>query len=314
MTPSPLILITPRSLTEAGLESVPALEPLRAAGFELVSGPPGRLPSINDLSTVPTDIVGWLAGVEAISAPAFKLFPTLKVISRNGAGADAIDADAARAHGVIITTARGANARGVAELAFAHILNGLRGIPKADRALRGGRWERSLGRELADTTVGVVGYGAIGRLVASFLDAFGARVIAYDPFAPIDAESPVRRVELRELLTESDAVTLHSPPRADGTALIGAPELDLLPQGTVLVNTARSSLVDSAAVYAALASGKLAAYAVDAFDTEPPAPSALLEHPNTILTPHLGGYTMASTARATEQAVSNLLGILKAEN
>lgn len=305
------ILVTPRSMTERGLDAVSALAPLTDAGFTLASGPPGRLPALADLETQPRDLVGWLAGVEPITAEVLDLFLDLVVISRNGAGADAIDQAAAADRGIEVLTARGANARGVAELALTQILNGLRGVPAAHAALGQGEWVRTLGRELPDVTVGIVGYGAIGRLLAGFLVGLGATVVAYDPYAAADPADPVRRVELTELFAASHAVSLHSPPGPGGRPVVTTSELGRMPRGGVLVNTARSSLVDAHAVLAALEDGQLASYAVDAFDEEPPVLTPLLRHPRTVLTPHLGGYTAASTRRATEQSVANLLAVLR---
>ncbi|MCW2581705.1 MAG: hypothetical protein JWQ53_495 [Klenkia sp.] len=305
------ILVTPRSMTSAGVSDLPALRPLTAAGYELVSGPPGRQPTAADLRDLGAGVVGWIAGVERIDEDVLAGFPDLRAISRNGAGADAVDVAAARARGVQVATARGANARGVAELAFAHMLAGVRGLPLADRVLRAGGWARTQGRELPDLTVGVVGYGAIGRTVAGFATAFGARVLVSDPFAHVEkAPGAPRQVELDELFAASDVVSLHAPPPADGTALVGAAQLASMPLGAVLVNTARATLVDDAAVLSALTSGRLGAYAVDAFDEEPPPLTPLLLHERTILSPHLGGFTDASVQRATEQAVVNLLVLL----
>lgn len=299
-------------MTQAGLGAVPALEPLRQAGFELVSTPPGLLPGLDDLLAVPDTIVGWIAGVERIDARALDHFPLLIAISRNGAGADGIDLAATAARGIEVATARGANARGVAELALAHILNGLRRVSWANADLHAGGWTRSLGTELPETTVGIVGLGAVGRLVAGFAAALGARVVASDPFAAPDPGSPVTLMGLDDLFRTSTVVSLHSPPADDGRPIVGSAQLDLLSPGAILVNTARSSLVDTTAVFEALETGRLSSYAVDAFEAEPPVLSPLLAHPNTVLTPHLGGYTSASTARATEQSVANLLTILNA--
>jgi phosphoglycerate dehydrogenase-like enzyme len=306
------VLVTPRSLTSAGLETVTALEPLRERGWELVAGPAGRLPSASDLAALLPGIDGWICGVEPVTADVLAAADRLRVISRNGVGAELVDAAAAEARGIRVLLARGANARGVAELTLAHMLAALRDIPAADRALHAGGWERRLGRELADCVVGVVGFGAIGRLVAGFALPFGARVVASDPFAPIDLPG-VAAVDLPELFAVSDIVTLHSPPPTDGTRLVDRAMLARMPAGGVLVNTARSALVDAAAVREALDDGRLSAYAVDAFDREPPELDALLSHSRTIMTPHVGGYTHASVRRATEQAVANLVQALTAQ-
>ncbi|RWZ49813.1 oxidoreductase [Labedella phragmitis] len=303
------ILVTPRSVTAAGLESVIELQPLRDAGFELVSGPAGTTPTAADLADVPHDIVGWLAGVERIGPAEMDLLPALRVISRNGAGADAIDAAAAAARGIEVLTARGANARGVAELALSHMLAGVRGTVPSHDALRRGEWFRTPGREFPDLTVGVVGYGAIGRLSAAFARGLDARVLVSDPFAVSDRPD-VESVELGDLFARADVVTLHAPPPADGTPLLDRRRIALLPPRAVVVNTARWSLVDPTAMLDALESGAVSCYAVDAFAEEPPAPHPLLEHPNVILSAHLGGYTDASVRRAVEGAVAGLLSTL----
>ncbi|HEV7956329.1 MAG TPA: NAD(P)-dependent oxidoreductase, partial [Marisediminicola sp.] len=170
------ILVTPRSLTAAGLENVPELDPLRAAGFELVSGPAGRTPTEEELLQLVPDVTGWLAGVETISARVLEAAGSLRVLSRNGVGADAVDLSAAEACGIQVLLARGANSRGVAELAVLLTLAALRSLPRSHTALKDGRWERTLGRELPDITMGVVGFGAVGRLVAKLTAGMGATV------------------------------------------------------------------------------------------------------------------------------------------
>lgn len=307
------ILVTPRSMTHAGLDAVAALDPLRNAGFELVSTPAGMLPSLDDILAVPASIVGWIAGLEQIGADALQHFPDLVCISRNGAGIDNIDMTASAATGVTVATATGANARGVAELAIAHILNGLRRLTWANASVHKGEWSRPLGLEMPEVTVGIVGLGSVGRLVAQFALALGARVVAHDPFAKADPAFPVEFVGLDDLFALCTVVSLHSPPPGDGSVLVGRAQLDLLAPGSVLVNTARSSLVDASAVFSALESGQLSSYAVDAFDEEPPHLSPLLGHRNTVLTPHLGGFTSASTMRAAEQSVANLLAVLNSK-
>ena len=303
------VLVTPRSLTQTGLDSIEALEPLRENGFELVSGPAGRLPTEAEQVALVEGCVGWLAGVERIGATALDAATDLRVISRNGTGTDGIDLVAAEQRGVRVVRAAGANAQGVAELALTVALSGLRHVPWTAASVAAGGWTRVEGRELQDCTVGVVGMGAIGRRVAHLFTAVGARVVAHDPFADLTG-SCVAALGLDELLSLADVVTLHLPVPPEGGALLDARRLALLPTGAVLVNTARAALVDDDAVLAALEGGGLSAYAVDAYDDEPPAPSALLAHPRVIATPHLGGYTAASVRRATEQAVTGLLEAL----
>ncbi|WP_211241422.1 NAD(P)-dependent oxidoreductase [Pseudonocardia spinosispora] len=300
--------MTPRSLTQAGLENVAELQPLRAAGFELVSGPVGRQPSADELRDLLPGCVGWLAGVEQITAEVLDRADELEVISRNGTGTDAIDLDTALRRGIRVERTPGANARGVAELALALALALLREVPRSAHALKHGGWQRWQGRELADCRVGVVGLGAIGSKVAELFTTLGAQVVGHDPYPPENPPVPLR--ELTDLLATSDVISLHAPPPPDGKPLLDETKLALLPPGALVINTARAGLVDEAAILDALDTAKLGGYAVDAFETEPPEPSALLRHDRVLATPHIGGYTGASVRRATEQAVANLLAVL----
>ncbi|MFB9164168.1 NAD(P)-dependent oxidoreductase [Arthrobacter psychrochitiniphilus] len=304
------ILITPRSLTAQGLENVPELEPLRKLGFELIPGPAGRLPQKSELLVLCTDVVGWLAGIEKIDDEILTAAKALKVISRNGAGTDAIDTEMASVLGISVMRAAGANARGVAELALTLILCALRQVTQANEILHAGRWERRMGKEMPEIRLGIVGYGAIGRTLATLAVSLGAQVSFYDPFAAESAVEHSRIDSLATLFASSDVVSLHSPPPENGKALVDDELLSLLPHGAILVNTARESLVNDSHVLAALEAGRLASYAVDAFDSEPPALTALLMHPNTVLTPHIGAYTGHSVSRAVQYAVNNLVGSL----
>lgn len=313
-TELPRILVTPRSLTSAGVETISELSALTEAGYELLSGPAGRTPTVAELHALLCDetrgpVVGYLAGVEPIPAEVLSAAPSLRVISRNGVGTDAVDTSAAAAAGIAVEIARGSNAQGVAELAILHILASLRFLGSGIDSVRQGGWDRTRGRELAGRTVGVVGLGAIGRTVATIATAVGATVIASDPF--VTESDLVRLVSPTELFATADVVTLHSPPVE--RPLVDAGVLATMREGSVLVNTARSALVDGGAVLEALESGRLAAYAIDAFDSEPPVLDDLLRHPRCFPTPHLGGFTDESVHRATTFAVDNLLRVLSAD-
>jgi D-3-phosphoglycerate dehydrogenase / 2-oxoglutarate reductase len=324
------VLVTPRSLTRAaaaaGQPSGPApdpqqsaavrippdLEPLTGAGYELVFAPSGELPDEATLLRLLPGCVGWLAGVEPITRRVLEAAPDLRVISRNGAGTDTIDLDAAADLGVRVERAAGANARSVAELTIALVLAGLRHLPAQAAALAAGEWHRPQGREAQGLRLGVVGCGAVGGEVATLGGALGMRVTGYDPYPQAGfAPTPgFRYVGLAELLAGSDVITLHAPPPQGGAPLLGAAQLAAVPRGCLLVNAARASLVDEAAVLAALEDGRLSCYATDVHHREPPGRTPLLAHPRVIATPHTGGYTREAVARATAAAVTNLLDAL----
>ncbi|MBE7211142.1 MAG: oxidoreductase [Gluconacetobacter diazotrophicus] len=304
------ILVTPRSLTRA---PDPAVERLREHGHEPVYAPAGRTPDETTLLALLPGCVGWLAGVEPVSPRVLEAAsPTLRVISRNGTGSDNLPLATAERLGIRILRAQGANARGVAELALALMLASLRHLPEQCAALKAGGWQRREGREIAGRTVGLVGCGAVGRLVARFALAMDARVRVFDPFPDplFHPDGDFAFSTLAELLRSSDLLSLHCPMPADGQPVLGEAELAALPPGAHLVNTARGGLVDEAALLAAIEEGRIATYATDAFEVEPPPPSALLRHPRVIATPHVGGFTAESVRRATDAAVANLLAAL----
>jgi phosphoglycerate dehydrogenase-like enzyme len=302
------ILVTPRSLTaERGRGD---LERLADAGFELVFASAGRQPSEAELLELVPGCVGYLAGVEPITRPVLERAHALRVISRNGSGVDGIDLDAARERGIAVERAVGANARGVAELALTLALAELRHVRVVSASLSVGSWQRRIGRELASLTLGVVGAGAVGSELARMAVGVGTgAVVAHDERPPAELSLPdgVEVLSFDDLIARSDIVSLHCPLPADGNALIGSAELAAMRAGAVLVNTARAELVDDDSVLAALDEGRLAGYATDVFRREPPEPGPLLGHERVLPTPHVGGYTEESVARATAMAVDNLL-------
>ena len=301
------ILVTPRSLTTGGH---PALARLTAAGYEVVLGPAGKMPTAEDLMRLLPGCVGWLAGVERIGDDVLAAATDLRVITRNGTGVDAIDLDAARRRGIDVRRAEGANARGVAELAIGLILAIARSIPFSDAAIKAGGWERRKGIELEGKTLGIVGCGKIGRIVAGIARGLGMHVVGHDPFAKDSANLPLLAID--DLLAASDVITLHCPPPADGRPLLDARRLGLTKPGVLVVNTARHELIDIPTLVAAIDRGHVAGAALDVFDAEPPVERAHLASGRIIATPHVGGLTDESVDRAVDVAVDNLLESLAA--
>lgn len=307
------ILVTPRSLTTGGH---PALELLTRAGYEVVFSEAGKLPDEESLIHHMTDCVGWLAGVEPVSEKVINAANKLRVISRNGVGIDNLPLDVLRERHIRVCTADGANASGVAELAIALMFAALRHIHATSNGIKQGQWPRLQGTEFRGQVLGVVGCGAIGREVARLGCALGCRVLGFDPLQP-DLNLPAdafRYATLEEIWQAATMITLHCPPPKDGSVLIGEPQLAQMTPGTLIVNTARASLVNEEALIAALDSGKLKAYAADVFNEEPPRSLALAGHPCVIATSHIGGFTRESVDRATEMAVTNILKVLREQS
>ncbi len=248
--------------------------------------------------------------MEPIPGTLLQLAKQLKVISRNGTGVENIDNSAADSLGITVTRTVGANSRGVAELAFALMLAAFRHVPWSHSALRTGRWERRIGIEAQGRTLGIVGCGAVGRQVAQMGLAFQMKVIGHDPIAPLEFDNgSMNFAELNEVLSQSDAVTLHCPPT--GLPILDSARIACLRNGATVVNTARAGLVDDTAMLDALNSGRVACYATDVYQSEPPHLSRLLKHERVILMPHAGGFTRESVDRAAEGAVDNLISFLE---
>jgi D-3-phosphoglycerate dehydrogenase / 2-oxoglutarate reductase len=304
------ILITPRSLTQS---PSPDLEPLEKAGYQLVYASAGQMPTESELLKLVPGCVGWLAGVEAISARVLQSATELKAISRNGTGVDNVPLDLAQQLGIKVLRAEAANARGVAELALCLALASLRHLPALHLTLKQGQWKLIRGREIHDRQFGLIGCGAIGRMVSQMVLGLGARVIAFDPY-PDSSFQPGENFawgNLEAVLASAEILSLHCPPPPSGQTVIDRQVLDRMKTGCSLVNTARGSLVDEDAIVEALDAGKLSTYATDVFSTEPPDPaSPLLRHERIIVSPHIGAFTEESVQRATRKAVKNLISAL----
>src|SRR3954470_16972639 len=237
-----------------------------------------------------------------VDAEALAAAKRLRIVARAGVGLDNVDVRAATQAGVMVVNAPTSNIVSAAELAVALMLAAARHVSPAHAALRNGEWKRSryTGIELFEKTVGIVGLGRIGVLVAHRLSAFGMHVIAYDPYVQAGraAQVGVRLVDLDTLLAESDFMSVHLPKTPETVGLIGAEELAKVKPSLVLVNAARGGIVDEAALHAALKEGRVRAAGLDVFTHEPCTDSPLLELENVVATPHLG----ASTEEAQEKA------------
>jgi D-3-phosphoglycerate dehydrogenase len=237
-----------------------------------------------------------------VDAEALAAAPHLKVIARAGVGLDNVDIKAATAAGVMVVNAPTSNIISAAELTVGHILSLARHIPPAHGALAQGQWKRSkyTGIELYEKTVGIIGLGRIGALVAARLQAFGVNIIAFDPYitSARAQQLGVHPVTLDELLEQSDFVTIHMPKTPETTGMISAPQLKLMKPTAYVVNVARGGLIDETDLHAALVDGTIAGAGLDVFVNEPPTGSPLLGLDNLISTPHLG----ASTDEAQEKA------------
>ena len=252
-----------------------------------------------------------------VDAALLAAWPALRAVGRLGVGLDNIDTEACAARGIAVMPATGGNTVSVAEYVIGAILTLRRGaLTDASGVLSGG-WPRAraIGHEIAETTLGLVGFGAIARAVADRARAFGMAIAAHDPFLPADdpAWAGVQRYEaLDDMLAAADAVSLHVPLTASTCGLFDAGRLARMKPGALLINTARGGVVDEAALADALRAGQLGGAALDVFAVEPlPAGSALADAPGLIATPHIAGVTQQSNTRISWMTVRNLAAALE---
>jgi (S)-sulfolactate dehydrogenase len=233
--------------------------------------------------------------------------PRLRVVGRLGVGLDNIDLAACKARGIEVIPATGANAQAVAEYVIATAMLLLRGAYASTQAVASGAWPRtalSNGREIAGKTLGIVGFGGIGRLTGRLARALGMDVLGFDAQIPAHdacwAHESTRSVDLNTLLSSADVITLHVPLTPQTRNLIDDARLAQMKAGAILINTARGGVVDEVALAGALRSGRLGGAALDVFDREPlAAGSPLADCPNLLLTPHVAGVTAESNVRVS---------------
>lgn len=296
------ILITTSSF---GKHDSKVLSDIEKQGFEYVKNPFARKLTENEVIELiqEHEPVGIIAGVEPLTRKVFELSKCVKVISRCGIGMDSVDLNAAGEYDISVVNTPDAPTIPVAELTIGLILALLRKIHISDAAIRRNDWVRPTGNLLYGKTVGIIGCGRIGSYVATLLHCCGCKVIGHDPF--VKKKDGIRLVDLEELLSNSDIVSLHMPYSNECKHFINARRLQVMKEGGILINAARGGLVDESALYDALVSGHLGAAALDCFEEEPYT-GRLKTFENVLLTAHIGSYAREGRILMERQAVENL--------
>ncbi|RUR01681.1 NAD(P)-dependent oxidoreductase [Labedella endophytica] len=302
------VLVTSRSFS-SGRADVTAQ--LQASGHRVVRGP-----SDHDLETLRpllADAVAWIAGTGPVTAAHLDAGPGLRVVARYGVGVEAVDLAAARDRGIVVTNTPGANSDAVADHTVGLMLAAIRGTAAGDRRVRAGDWSTTRGREIADLSIGIVGFGRIGQGVARRLSGFGPRLLVADPFVPDEVitsfGASARPVD--DLAPTCDLVSLHAP---GGRTVVSSGWLGRARQGMTIVNTARADLVDEAALAGAIRDGVVVAYAADTIAGDTGARDSPLLSPDladrVTITPHLGAQTVEAIDNMGGFAVEDVLSVL----
>ncbi len=303
------VVLVPDSLEDKGLEVLRNTENLEVNA-------PGKMNREQTLAAVPSAHALIVRSDTKVDQELLAQAPLLRFVVRAGVGVDNIDLDECTRRRVVVMNAPDGNTISTAELTFALILALARHIPAADASMRVGKWDRKkfMGTQLAGKTLGIIGFGRVGRAVAERAQAFGMTEVAYDPFVP---ERVARHLglsivpRLDDLFAEADIITLHALVTDDTRGLINAENIAKMKDGVRIVNAARGKLINAADLAEALKSGKVAGAAIDVYDVEPPGPdNPLLGLPNVIYTPHLGASTTEAQEAVAEQAAQQIVNAL----
>ena len=278
---------------------------IRAAGFDLERH--------TETDTAYADTLAradyLVAGLLPVTADTIAAAPHLKGILKHGVGLDSIDIPAATARGIPVTSTPGANAQAVAEMALGAIFALSRNTVFGHSSVTTGQWQRKRGREVAGTTLGLIGFGQIGQRLARMARGVGMDVLAYDPYPEeaVAAELSVELTQIDDVLSRADVVSLHLPGSPETDNLVNATAIATMKPGALILNFARGTIVDLDALADALHSGHLAGAAIDAYPVEPPdTAQKIFSAPNVLFSPHSGADTAQSIGRMSEMVFEDI--------
>lgn len=300
------VLITTSSFS---LGNFAQAKSLRDAGISIEVNPHGRRLSEDEVAElVATDVIAILAGLEPLTDRVLTNAKSLRVIARCGTGLDSVDLQAANRLGIDVFNTPDAPTQAVAELTIAHMLNSLRHISTTDSNMRTGKWTPTMGSLLATKTLGLIGVGRIGSAVAKLAQAFGARVIGFDPV--VSSHNSVELLSLDEVLNQADIVSLHVPINDQTHHLLNASAISRMKPGSIVVNVSRGGLIDESALHDALKSQHLSGASLDCFEEEPYS-GPLLQIPSVHVTAHMGSYARETRDLMEVEASTNLVNGLR---
>lgn len=298
----------------ASLVCPEAKQMLLDAGFELVCNDTGEKLPFEQQHAMIADAFAVIAGTERYDAEMLEGCSELKAIIRFGVGTDNFDLETMKAKGIQVGIISNYNA--VAEFALTLILSTMKNLPRCDAEVRRGGWGRYPMRELTGKTVGLVGFGRIGKRLAELLRGFDVKLLAYDPYLPAELmiERGAEPVSFEELLGRADVVSLHLPATEATRHIINAESIAKMKDGAYLINTSRGALVDEAALVEALKSGKLGGAGLDVYEKEPvTAENPLFELQNNVLSPHLSALTYETNYNAGIICAQSIINVLHGE-
>lgn len=296
------IVITPRGFAKCGLDNLKILE---EAGLDVIYNNTGLAYTKEEFYEITKDADGIIVGVEAVDKKYIDSHPRIKAVVKFGVGVDNIDVEYCKEKGIFVGRTVGSNARSVAETAISFIIADSKNLFGSILSTREGDWTKMTGYEILDKSIGIIGFGAIGKHVAEMARGLGMKVYAYDAYGVDKSVADsyyTEMLELNELIKKCDFISLHVPLTADTENMISENELRLMKSNAVLINTARGGVVNERDLYEALKNGVIRAAYFDVFSSEPPEKDEpLLKLPNFYLTPHI-----ASRSNEAEKNTSDI--------
>lgn len=304
------VLITPRSYGKYNPEIV---EGIRSAGYEPVMNPFGQILNKKQLQELISDCVGIIVGVDPLDAEVLACAPKLRAVSKYGVGTDNIDLGYCREHGIPVTITQGANSNAVADYAFSLLCCCARQVVQINQKCHQGDWRKVMGLDIFGKTIGILGFGAVGRAVARRAAGFSMTVKAYDLFWDDDyaRANAVSYAEPQEIFRTCDFISLHLPLTDETRGMVDEAAFDCMKPQCILINTARGGLIDEAALVRALREGRIAAAGLDVFSQEPPEDPALYQLDNLIMGSHSAASTVGASTAMSRIATENLLRSLQ---
>lgn len=300
------VLVTPRSY---GKTDPVVFDMLQEVGLEVVRNTTGGILDKQAMMEMLADCDGLIVGVDPVDADVIAAAPKLRAIAKYGVGLDNIDLEAAKARGIAVSRRVGANSEAVADYAMALIMAVARKTVQIDSRCRKGDWKKITTRDVSGATIGILGFGAIGKHVATRAQGFGMKVLAYDVMWDEEyaAQHNITKAAPEEIYAQADIISLHLPLLPETRNFIGREQLAQMKKDAILINTARGGLIDEEALLQALQEGALYGAGIDAFEQEPPADPAWFALDNVVLGSHCAASTAGAAQNMGRMATKNLI-------
>lgn len=306
------IVVTPRGFAKCGLDNVKIIE---NAGFTLEYNDTGNAYNKEEFHKKTADADGVIVGVELVDKEYIDSHPNLKAVVKFGVGTDNIDVEYCQQKGIFVGRTVGSNARSVAETAISFMIADSKNLYESINDVRNGKWTKQTGYEIENKVLGIVGFGAIGKMVAKMAFGLGMKVLAYDPYIVDDEfakKYDVEIVSFNEIIKRSDFVSLHLPLTKETENLITLTELKEMKKNAVLINTARGGIVNEGDLYVALSDSLIKAAYFDVFSSEPPKEDEpLLKLSNFYLTPHIASRSKEAEKNTADMSTKIIIEALK---